>query len=199
MVYMGKWEVCMSITLTLEGKVMGRKRPLFTDWRMDLPPLWERSGGRLRLRDLITSVVVEEVEAFRKLQAERVPAVDQIPRRESTPAGLRKQPRRPLENLSTMGNISLRCPRSYVIGKIKFPLPIVNHVFARALLLFARSNPLGGMEVALPLKKQERRLATTLREVNNLPTLRVRKRIVSFTMSLRGWFPRSNLLGREGS
>jgi CSLREA domain-containing protein len=28
---------------------------------------------------------------------------------------------------------------------------------------------------------------------------RVRKRIVSFTMSLRGWFPRSNLLGREGS
>jgi hypothetical protein len=65
------WEVKMSITITLEGKVVGQKRPLFTDWRMELPPIWERGGDRLKLRDLITSVVIEEVEAFRKRQAER--------------------------------------------------------------------------------------------------------------------------------
>jgi hypothetical protein len=58
-------------TIVVEGKVLGQKRPLFTDWHIHLPPLWQREGDRLRLRDLITRVVVEEVDAFRQRQAER--------------------------------------------------------------------------------------------------------------------------------
>jgi hypothetical protein len=58
-------------TIVVEGKVLGQKRPLFTDWHIQLPPLWQREGDRIRLRDLITRVVVEEVDAFRQRQAER--------------------------------------------------------------------------------------------------------------------------------
>ena len=61
----------MAITVMVEGKVAGQKRPLFTDWRIDLPPKWESSGDRLRLRDLITSIVIKEVDAFTKRQEER--------------------------------------------------------------------------------------------------------------------------------
>ena len=61
----------MSITITVDGKVAGRKRPLLSDWRIDLPPLSEAGGDRLRLRDLITSVVAKEVEAFQARQADR--------------------------------------------------------------------------------------------------------------------------------
>lgn len=61
----------MSLEIVVEGKVVGQKRPLFTDWRIGLPPMWENHGDHLRLRDLITSVVVEEVNAFRQRQNER--------------------------------------------------------------------------------------------------------------------------------
>jgi len=61
----------MAIELTVEGKVVGQKRPLFTDWRVELPPLNESRGDHLKLRDLITSIVVKEVEAFRLRQEER--------------------------------------------------------------------------------------------------------------------------------
>lgn len=61
----------MTISIIVEGKVLGQKRPLFSDWRLDLPPLWERGGDRLKLRDLITRVVLEEVEAFQNRQEER--------------------------------------------------------------------------------------------------------------------------------
>jgi len=55
----------MTIELTVEAKVVGQKRPLFTDWRVELPPLDESQGDHLTLRDLITSIVIKEVEAFR--------------------------------------------------------------------------------------------------------------------------------------
>ncbi len=61
----------MASTILVEGKVLGRKRPLFTDWQIDLPPSWGPQGDRIRLRDLITRVVVEEVEAFRQRQEQR--------------------------------------------------------------------------------------------------------------------------------
>jgi hypothetical protein len=57
--------------IVVEGKVLGQKQPLFTDWSIDLPPLWQGGGDRMKLRDLITLVVLEEVEAFRKRQEER--------------------------------------------------------------------------------------------------------------------------------
>ena len=61
----------MTIELTVEAKVVGQKRPLFTDWRVELPPLDENRSDRLRLRDLITSIVIKEVEALRLRQEER--------------------------------------------------------------------------------------------------------------------------------
>jgi hypothetical protein len=61
----------MLTTIIVEGKVLGQKQPLFTDWHIELPPVWQRGSDRLKLRDLITRVVIEEVEAFRKRQEER--------------------------------------------------------------------------------------------------------------------------------
>jgi hypothetical protein len=61
----------MSITLTVEGKVVGQKRPIFSDWRVDLPPVDGNPGDRLKLRDLISSIVVKEVDAFKTRQEER--------------------------------------------------------------------------------------------------------------------------------
>ena len=57
-------------TITIEAKVVGQKRPLFTDYRLPLPPEVTASG-RMTLRDLITRVVLQEVEAFRQRQEER--------------------------------------------------------------------------------------------------------------------------------
>jgi hypothetical protein len=61
----------MSVTVVVEGKVAGEKRSLFTDWRINLPPIWEADGDRLKLRDLITSIVAKEVEAFKSRQEAR--------------------------------------------------------------------------------------------------------------------------------
>jgi hypothetical protein len=61
----------MSASIMVEGKVVGQKRSLFTDWRIELPPPNENQGDHLRLRDLITSIVMKEVEAFQLRQDER--------------------------------------------------------------------------------------------------------------------------------
>jgi hypothetical protein len=61
----------MSTSIVVEGKVVGQKRSLFTDWRIELPPLDQNEGDHLKLRDLITSIVMKEVEAFRLRQEER--------------------------------------------------------------------------------------------------------------------------------
>lgn len=61
----------MSIILTVEGKAVGQKRPLFTDWHIELPPLDDNRGDRRKLRDLISSIVIQEVDAFKSRQEER--------------------------------------------------------------------------------------------------------------------------------
>jgi hypothetical protein len=61
----------MSPTIVVEGKVLGQKHPLFTDWHVELPSDRMRGGDRIKLRDLITRVVVDEVDAFQKRQEER--------------------------------------------------------------------------------------------------------------------------------
>ena len=61
----------MSIEFTVEGKVVGQKRPLFTDWHIELPPMADDQGDHLKLRDLITAIVAKEVDAFKTRQAER--------------------------------------------------------------------------------------------------------------------------------
>jgi hypothetical protein len=61
----------MEATITVEAKVLGRKKALVPDWSVPLPPDFYRSGGRLTLRDLITSIVQEEVDAFNRRQKDR--------------------------------------------------------------------------------------------------------------------------------
>jgi hypothetical protein len=61
----------MSASIMVEGKVAGQKRSLFTDWRIELPPVDENQGDHLKLRDLITLIVRKEVEAFQLRQEER--------------------------------------------------------------------------------------------------------------------------------
>lgn len=56
--------------LTIRGKALGRKKPLFADWSIPSPPDLS-DGGSLTLRDLIGRVVRAEVEAFQKRQQER--------------------------------------------------------------------------------------------------------------------------------
>lgn len=56
--------------LTVEAKVVGQKRPVFTDYRVPLPPE-ATDAGRITLRDLITRIVHHEVAAFTQRQEER--------------------------------------------------------------------------------------------------------------------------------
>ena len=61
----------MEATITVEAKVLGRKKTLVPDWSVPIPPDFSRSGGRLTLRDLITTIVQEEVAAFNRRQKDR--------------------------------------------------------------------------------------------------------------------------------
>jgi hypothetical protein len=55
--------------LTVTGKALGRKKPLFADWSIPLPP--ELRGDGTTLRDIITHLVRREVRAFKDRQEER--------------------------------------------------------------------------------------------------------------------------------
>lgn len=61
----------MADSVLIEGKIPGQRRPLFPEWQMSLPPEWERTEGRVTLRDLIAQVVAEEVAAFQTRQEEK--------------------------------------------------------------------------------------------------------------------------------
>ena len=61
----------MSVNILVDGKAIGQKRALFTDWHVELPPVDERNGGWLKLRDLIRCIVDKEVDAFNSRQEER--------------------------------------------------------------------------------------------------------------------------------
>lgn len=50
--------------ITISGKAVGSRRPLFADWSIPLPPDDFGAGRGLTLRDLITIVVERELEAF---------------------------------------------------------------------------------------------------------------------------------------
>ena len=55
--------------LTIGAKALGRKKPLFADWSIPLPPELHDEG--VSLRDVITRLVVGEVAAFKKRQSQR--------------------------------------------------------------------------------------------------------------------------------
>jgi hypothetical protein len=56
--------------ITISGKALGKKKPLFDDFSLPFPPDLG-DGGALTLRDLIARVVTGEVEAFKQRQQER--------------------------------------------------------------------------------------------------------------------------------
>jgi hypothetical protein len=57
-------------TLTISGKVMGKTRPIFTNWELVLPAELGQNDRILTLEDLLTAVVRSEVEAFGERQTE---------------------------------------------------------------------------------------------------------------------------------
>lgn len=61
----------MNQTITVSGRVIGKKKPLFTDWSVTIPPDHNQAGRNLTLRDLITLVVTKEVSQFQQRQSER--------------------------------------------------------------------------------------------------------------------------------
>ena len=56
--------------LTISGKALGKKKPLFADFSIPFPPDIG-DGGAVTLRDLIIRVVHAEVDAFTQRQEER--------------------------------------------------------------------------------------------------------------------------------
>ncbi len=56
--------------LTIHGKSLGTRKPLFADWSIPFPPEWLGEGG-VTLRDLIDRLVRIEVRAFRERQTDR--------------------------------------------------------------------------------------------------------------------------------
>lgn len=58
--------------MLITGKALGRKKPLFADWSVPLPPEWGDGGeGGPTLRDVIARIVRDEVRAFRQRQHDR--------------------------------------------------------------------------------------------------------------------------------
>lgn len=57
--------------LWIEGKQLGSKRALFPGYETPYPPDLTTSGGRMTLRDFISHVVGQEVDALHQRQEER--------------------------------------------------------------------------------------------------------------------------------
>lgn len=55
--------------MKISGKALGRKKPLFADWSLPLPPDWTGESG-VTLRMLIERVVRQQVAAFQERQAD---------------------------------------------------------------------------------------------------------------------------------
>jgi len=61
----------MSLTVRIEGKVIGQRRPQIPETVLSLPSAQKPDGRPMTLRDLITYIVLEEVAAFHQRQNER--------------------------------------------------------------------------------------------------------------------------------
>jgi hypothetical protein len=57
--------------LTLSARALGRRKPLVPDWQVPWPPEEDGGGEPLTLRELITKIVLVEVDAFQKRQEQR--------------------------------------------------------------------------------------------------------------------------------
>jgi hypothetical protein len=57
--------------LTISGKALGQRKPLFSDWSLPLPPELQASESGITLRDLLARIVTAEVEAFNTRQKDQ--------------------------------------------------------------------------------------------------------------------------------
>ncbi|MCC6149832.1 MAG: hypothetical protein IT461_06245 [Planctomycetes bacterium] len=57
--------------ISVTGKVIGKKKPLFADFGVDLPPQFERGDGGVTLRDVLDKIVRAQVAAFKQRQQDR--------------------------------------------------------------------------------------------------------------------------------
>jgi hypothetical protein len=57
--------------LTISGKALGQRKPLFADWSLPLPPELQTSESGITLRDLLEKIVTAEVAAFNTRQKEQ--------------------------------------------------------------------------------------------------------------------------------
>jgi hypothetical protein len=96
--------------LRVEAKLVGSKKALIPGWQIPLPPDWEQSGGPLTLRDVITYVVAQEVEAFRKRQESRrltrvltAAQIDEAAEKGKVEMGGREMDNQPVEEQAAMG------------------------------------------------------------------------------------------------
>lgn len=56
--------------MLIREKGLGRRKPLFADWSIPIPPSWCGEGG-VTLREVISRIVHEQVQAFRQRQEDR--------------------------------------------------------------------------------------------------------------------------------
>ena len=61
----------MPIKLAIDARLLGQKRPILSDWSMTLPLDLTGQESLLPLREILTEVVLAEVEAFLHRQEER--------------------------------------------------------------------------------------------------------------------------------
>lgn len=61
------------LTLTIEAKVLGQRKPIVASWSVMVPPAPATTEGdhQMTLRALLTAVVTDEVAAFHERQQER--------------------------------------------------------------------------------------------------------------------------------
>jgi hypothetical protein len=57
--------------LTISARALGKRKPLVPDWQVPWPPEDSNAGEPITLRQLITRIVRQEVEAFKQRQEER--------------------------------------------------------------------------------------------------------------------------------
>jgi len=57
--------------MTITGKTVGSRRPLFADWSIPIPPVDDDGDGGLTLGELIERIVRAQVASFRDRQQDR--------------------------------------------------------------------------------------------------------------------------------
>ncbi|MUG98960.1 hypothetical protein F7734_44370 [Scytonema sp. UIC 10036] len=61
----------MQLTITIEGKLLGRAKPLFANWCIPLPIELSSDSNHLTLQELLTKIILKDIEAFCTRQEQR--------------------------------------------------------------------------------------------------------------------------------